>query len=106
VTTLYAVSNGIYWGEQSGAVRVKVGSTITTLPSTPGLVPTSISTDGFTAGADQIWTQCGSQSCRLQFVVTGGTWSTPIGADALGATVTTTGDVFWGNSAGVHRQIF
>jgi hypothetical protein len=106
VTTLYAVSNGIYWGEDSGAVRLKVGSTIRTLPSSPGWVPTSISTNGYTAGADQIWTQCRPQSCRLQFVVTGGTWWTSIGADALGATMTTTGNVFWGDSAGVHRQIF
>jgi hypothetical protein len=106
VTTLFAVSNGIYWGEDSGAVRLKVDSSITTLPSTPGLVPTSISTNGFTAGADQIWTQCGSQVCRMQFDVTGGIWSAATGSDALGATMTITGQAFWGDSAGVHRQIF
>src|SRR5437660_7301135 len=33
VTALHAVSNGVYWGERGGAVRLKVGSTITTLPS-------------------------------------------------------------------------
>src|SRR5439155_15757521 len=66
VTALYAVSNGVYWGEQGGAVRLKVGPTVTTLPSAPGLVPTSISTNGFTAGAAQAWTQCGGQTCKLQ----------------------------------------
>ena len=106
VTALHAVSNGVYWGEQSGAVRLKVGPTTTTLPSTPGLVPTSISTNGFTAGAAQAWTQCGSQSCRLQFAFPVLNSSMAIGADALGVTVTSSGNVFWGDAAGVHRQVF
>lgn len=106
VTALHAVSNGVYWGEQSGAVRLRVGSTTTTLPSTPGLVPTSISTNGFTAGAAQAWTQCGSQSCRLQFAFPVFNSSKAIGADALGVTVTSSGNVFWGDAAGVHRQVF
>jgi hypothetical protein len=29
-----------------------------------------------------------------------------IGADALGATVTSSGNVFWSDAAGVHRQVF
>jgi hypothetical protein len=106
VTALYTVSNGVYWGEQSGAVRLRVGSTTTTLPSTPGLVPTSISTNGFTAGAAQAWTQCGAQSCRLQFAFPSFNSSQAIGADALGVTVTSSGNVFWGDAAGVHRQVF
>ncbi|MBI3941420.1 MAG: hypothetical protein HY326_00275 [Chloroflexi bacterium] len=106
VTALHTVSNGVYWGEQSGAVRVKVGSTTTTLPSTPGLVPTSISTNGYTAGAAQAWTQCGSQTCRLQFAFPGWNASVAIGRDALGVTVTSAGNVFWGDAAGVHRQVF
>jgi hypothetical protein len=106
VTALHAVSNGVYWGEQSGAVRLKVGNAITTLPSTEGLVPTSISTNGFTAGAAQAWTQCGAQSCRLHFDFPVFRSSTAIGTDALGATVTSSGNVFWGDANGVHRQIF
>jgi hypothetical protein len=106
VTALYAVSNGIYWGEQSGAVRLKVGSTTTTLPSTSGLVPTSISTNGFTAGAGQAWTQCSSQSCQLDFDFPVSNFSMQIGADALGVTVTSSGNVFWGDANGVHRQVF
>jgi len=106
VTALHAVSNGVYWGEQSGAVKVKVGSTITTLPSTAGLVPTSISSNGFTAGAAQAWSQCGSSSCRLQFAFPSGNFSSAIGSDALGVSVTSAGNVFWGDAAGVHRQTF
>lgn len=105
VTALYAVSNGVYWGEESGAVRVKVGSTTTTLPSTMGLVPTSISTNGYTAGAAQAWTQCDSQSCQLYFDFPVSSWSMAIGADALGVTVTSSGNVFWGDATGVHRQV-
>ena len=106
VTALFAISNGVYWGERSGAIRLKVGSTITTLPSTMGLVPTSISTNGFTAGALQAWTQCAAQSCRIHFeyVVSGS--SMAIGADAFGVSVTSSGNVFWGDAAGVHRQTF
>jgi hypothetical protein len=106
VTALHAVSNGIYWGEQSGAIRVIVGSTITTLPSTVGLVPTSISTNGFTAGADLVCTQCGSQSCQLQCDFAATNFAMAIGADALGATITSSGAVFWGDAAGVHRHVF
>ena len=106
VTALHAVSNGVYWGEQGGAVRLKVGPTVTTLPSAPGLVPTSISTNGFTAGAAQAWTQCGGQTCKLQLAFPALNSLIPIGADALGVTVTSSGNVFWGDAAGVHRQTF
>jgi hypothetical protein len=104
VTSLYAVSNGIYWGEQGGAVRVRVGSTTTTLPSFPGFVPTSISTNGSTVGGSQAWTQCASASCQLFFPGTSS--SQAIAGEALGVTVTLSGNVFWGDAAGVHRQAF
>jgi len=106
VTALHAVSNGVYWGERTGAVRLKVGSTVTTLPSIAGLVPTSISTNGFTAGGAQAWTQCGSQTCKMQFAFPSTNFSTAIGAGAFGVTVTSSGNVFWGDAAGVHRQTF
>jgi hypothetical protein len=105
VTALHAVTNGVYWGEQSGAVKLKVGSTITTLPSSAGLPPTSISSNGFTAGGAQAWSQCGSSSCVLHFVLPGGNSSSSIGSDALGVSVTSAGNVFWGAAAGVHRQL-
>ena len=106
VTALHAVSNGVYWGEQSGAVRLIVGSTVTTLPSSAGLVPTSVSTSGFTAGADLVCTQCGSQSCQLQCDFASTNFAMAIGADALGATITSSGTAFWGDAAGVHRHVF
>jgi hypothetical protein len=104
VTALHAVSNGIYWGEEGGAIRRKVGATTTTLPSTAGLVPTSISTNGFTAGAAQAWTQCASQSCQLHFDFPVTSFSFEIGAGALGVTAISSGNVFWGDAAGVHRH--
>jgi hypothetical protein len=106
VTALHAVDDGVYWGEESGAVKVKVGPTITTLPSTPGLRPTSISTNGRTAGAAQAWSQCGGSSgCRLQFAYPVSNWSIAIGTRAHGVTVTSAGNVFWGDAAGLHRQV-
>jgi hypothetical protein len=106
VTALFTVANGVYWGENDGAVRLKVGSTTTTLQPSTGLVPTSIATNGYTAGGDLVWTECGSSSCRMQFRLTGGNWVTPIADDALGAAVTSSGNVFWGDAGGVHRQVF
>jgi hypothetical protein len=105
VTALHAVSNGVFWGEQSGAVRRKVGATTTTLQSS-GAVPTSISSSGPTAGGAQAWTQCGSQSCQLRFVFSIISTTRTIGADALGVTVTPSRRLFWGDAAGVHRQAF
>lgn len=105
VTALHVVSNGVYWGEQSGAVRLKVGSTLKTLPSTANLIPTSISSNGFTAGAMEVWTQCGAQLCRLHIQTpdTSGS-SLAIGADAIGVSVLSSGKIFWGDAAGVHRR--
>jgi hypothetical protein len=106
VTALFTVANGVYWGENDGAVRLKVGSTTTTLQSSTGLVPTSIATNGYTAGGALVWTECGSSSCRMHFRFPSGNWVTPIAEDALGAAVTSYGNVFWGDAGGVHRQVF
>jgi hypothetical protein len=106
VTALFAVSNGVYWGERSGAVRLKVGNQVTTLPSIAGLLPTSIGTNGFTAGAEQAWTQCAGSTCRMQFAFPVTNFTSSIGADAFGVTITSSGNVFWGDAAGVHRQTF
>ena len=106
VTALHAVSNGVYWGEQDGAVRRKVGSTVTTLRAS-GLLPTSISNNAATAGGAQAWTRCGNQTCELQFVFLFIQISQAIGSDALGVTMKpATRTVFWGDSAGVHRRAF
>src|SRR6185295_18299679 len=106
VTALHALSNGVFWGENNGAVRRKVGGTTTTLQSSSGLVPTSISSSGLTAGGAQAWTQCGSQSCQLGFIFSIINSTKTIGDDALGVTVTSSRRLFWGDAAGVHRQAF
>jgi hypothetical protein len=106
VTALHAVSNGVYWGEQNGAVRLKAGSTVTTLRAS-GPVPTSISNNQSTSGGAQAWTRCGNQSCELQFVFSIIQVNQAIGADAFGVTVKpATRTVFWGDAAGVHRRAF
>jgi hypothetical protein len=105
VTALHVVSNGVYWGERSGAVRLKVGPTIKTLQPPGNLIPTSISSNGFTAGAMEAFTLCGSQSCRLRIESPGNTGGgLPISGDALGVSVLSSGKIFWGDAAGVHRR--
>ena len=106
VTALYAVANGIYWGEQSGAGAAKDRFHDHDAAVDQCLVPTSIATNGYTACAEQVWTECGGQTCRMQFDFPSVSWSTAIGVNALGAAVTSSGNVFWGDSAGVHRQLF
>jgi hypothetical protein len=106
VTALHAVTNGVYWGEQDGAVRRKVGSTVTTLRAS-GSLPTSISNNVSTAGGVQAWTRCGNESCQLQVVFFFIQVSQAIGSGAFGVTVKpATRTVFWGDSAGVHRRTF
>jgi hypothetical protein len=107
VTALHSGPDGIYWGEQNGAVRRKNGAIITTLdPSGP--VPTSISTDAILA-PPRGWTECTSSTCQLRVDLLTGNGSTPINADALGLSVKTSGSnvlMFWGDAAGVHRKRF
>ena len=106
VTTLYAVSNGVYWGARDGVVRLTLDSgSTTTMPGT-GLLPTSIGTNGYTAGAAQLWTQCGNSSCTLQHAFPVTNWSTTIGANAFGAAVNSNGNGFYADSAGIHREVY
>ena len=107
VTTLHAVLSFIYWGEQSGAVRVKgSGPGIVTIQTIAGFVPTSISTSVRGGVFAQAWTLCSSQSCKLHFdIPTGEDSLTNIGADALGVAITDAGNLFWGDAAGVHRHV-
>lgn len=107
VTVLHAVLGFVYWGEQSGAIRVVTGgSTPSTLSSIAGLVPTSISTSVRGGVYAQAWTQCGSQSCRLHFDIASGESSIyAIDGDAFGVSVANSGHVFWGDATGLHRHI-
>jgi hypothetical protein len=107
VTVLHAVLDFVYWGEQNGAIRVvESGSAPVTIPSIPGLVPTSIATSVHGGVFAQAWTQCDSQSCQLHFdVPTGESSEYAISGDALGVSVASSGNVFWGDATGVHRHI-
>jgi len=107
VTALHSVLGFIYWGEQNGAIRVVTSGSPPQTISTISGVPTSISTSVHGAGVfAQAWTQCDSQSCRLHFDVPSGEDSLyTIGRNALGVSVASSGNVFWGDAAGVHRHI-
>ena len=102
VTALYADSSGVYWGEQGGAIRRKVGTVTTTLSPAAGFVPTSISLNG-SSGSARAWTQCASQSCQLSLDSGVNHFLLTIGADAFGVAVTSSGNAFWGDTVGVHR---
>lgn len=105
VTALHAVTNGIYWGENNGPVKRKVGATITTLQAS-GPLATSISSSGPTAGGAQAWTTCAGNTCTLRFVLSIFQVTRTIGGNAFGVHVTPSHTVFWGDAAGVHRQAF
>jgi len=113
VTALHAGFSGVYWGDRDGAVRVKrSGSPAHTLPGTAGVMATCIATNGVVTAngvqsdAQIAWTRCTSQSCQLvRFPISSGAVQ-PIGNDALGAHITSAGNVFWGDTAGVHRKPF
>ena len=104
VTALHAIYNGVYWGEENGKVKVKVGNSITTLASAPGFRSTSISTNESTNC--RVWSECGGSSgCRLQFRYSANNWFSAIGTGAHGVTITSENNVFWADAAGVHRQV-
>lgn len=103
VTTILPVSNGVYWGDRDGALKLKTGTTISTIKPRGGAMPTSIGTSGVTAGGDMFWTQCGG-GCQVSFRVIGGSWTSPAGDNALGAAMTTSGKALWGDANGLHRQ--
>jgi len=109
VTALHAVLGFIYWGEESGAIRVVAidDPNPETISTIAGFVPTSISTNVHGIGVfAQAWTQCDSQSCRLHFDIPSGEDSVyAIDGDALGVSVAASGNVFWGDATGVHRHI-
>jgi hypothetical protein len=106
VTTILPVANGIYWGDRNGAIQLKVGSTISTVQANTNLVPTSIGTNGDTAGGALVWTQCTSSTCQTGFDFPAGNWVSCVGNNALGAAMNSSGTVFWGDDYGVHRLNF
>ena len=108
VTALHAVLEFIYWGDDSGVIGVVLanGTAPETIATTGGLIPTSISTSTHGGVYAQAWTQCGSQSCQLHFDVPSGEDSLyAIGGNAIGVSIASSGNLFWGDDTGVHRHI-
>jgi len=103
VTSILPVANGTYWGDRSGAIQLKLGSTTYTIQSSTGMVPTSMATNGYTAGGALVWTQCASTSCQMRFDFPAGNWASGVANNAIGAAITSYGSVFWGDDLGVHR---
>lgn len=106
VTALHTVSNGVYWGDNDGAVKRKVGATTTTLQSTGPRLASSISSSGPSAGGLEAWTECGGSQCRLHVNLFFVKFTMPVANDALGVTVMPGRRVFWGDAAGIHRKTF
>jgi hypothetical protein len=101
VTTIMPADDGTYWGEQYGAVMFKRGQTVSVIERGNG-APTSMG--GRTSAGAVAWTVCAGSTCRLRLelpAVSG--ISMAVGPNALGADVTSFGDVFWGDEYGVHR---
>ncbi len=105
VITLHAVSNGVYWGDNNGAVKRKVGSGTTTLQSSGSRFASSISSSGPAAGGVEVWTECSGSQCRLHLKFSVFNVSLPVANNPFGVTVKGR-QVFWGDDAGVHRISF
>jgi hypothetical protein len=103
VTSILPVANGTYWGDRNGAIQLRLGSTTYTIQSNTGMVPTSMATNGYTAGGALVWTQCASTNCQMRFDFPAGNWVSAVANNALGAAMTSSGSVFWGDDLGVHR---
>ena len=106
VTALHAVSNGVYWGEQSGAVKLKVGSTITTLPPLPAFRPPRYRRTVSRRAARRRGVSAARRHVCSSSSSPGGPSRTPSAPMLSGCSSTSAGNVFWGDAAGVHRQVF
>jgi hypothetical protein len=106
VTTILPVANGTYWGDRNGAIQLRLGTTTHTIQGNTGLIPTSLETNGVTAGGALVWTQCASSTCQMRLDLPFGDITFPIGDNALGAFMNSSGHVFWGDDFGVHRLVF
>jgi hypothetical protein len=104
VVTLNATSTGIFWGENDGPVKKKIGSSTITVSGSPG-IPTSIWAQKFGFLTALAWTHFTGKGNPDRLFYRFFWWglSMPIGNDSLGVTITPSRKVFWGDSNGVHR---
>ena len=107
ITAILPVANGVYWGDRDGRIFLRTGSSTFTIQNT-GLVPGSMGTNGFTAGGALVWTQCASTTCQLRISLHFPVLNAviPISGNALGASMNSSGNVFWGDASGLHRFVF
>jgi hypothetical protein len=107
ITTILPVANGIYWGDRDGKIFLRTGSSTSTIQGN-GLIPGSMGTDTSTAGGALAWTLCASTTCQLRaslhFPVLNA--AIAISGNALGASMNSSGTVFWGDASGLHRFVF
>jgi hypothetical protein len=99
VTTILALSDGIYWGNRAGAIRVKTGQGIATIQPGPGSIPSSIGTNSATTGGPLIWTQ----GDEVVYNLPGRQGSFAAADRAHGASMNSAGLAFWGDANGIHR---
>jgi len=105
VTTILPVANGAYWGDRLGAIQLRstASPAVVTVQANTGLVPTSMATNGYTAGGALIWTQCASSTCHVRLEFQAFSAEFPVANHALGASMNSVGNYFWGDDYGVHR---
>jgi hypothetical protein len=99
VTTILPLSDGIYWGNRAGAIRVKTGPAISDIQPGPGPMPSSIGTNSATTGGPLIWTQ----DDVMVYDLPRGQGSFAVADSAHGASMNSGGIAFWGDANGVHR---
>lgn len=99
ITTLNVANNTIYWGEDNGKVRKKVGASITVVLGSGTGVPTSVNAEGTKIA----WTYCSGGACTLK---RSNLTTLAIKPNAHAVFVTPANRLFWGDRAGVHKRAF
>ena len=106
VVALHSVLEFVYWGQEDGTIRVVTGGSQEVIASNPGYLATSITTSTRGGVYAQAWTLCNNVSCLLHFDVPSGEDSLyTIGSNALGVAIAPSGNVFWGDSGGIHQHV-
>ena len=105
VTAIFPRVDGVYWGDQSGVLRLRVQQGgLVSIINAPAAVTGAVTSIGLAPGA-LVWSRAGGSAAFIVFNVSVNHWFQPAGSDPLGIAVTTQGaeHVFWGDSQGVHR---
>ncbi|WP_378029718.1 hypothetical protein [Actinoplanes sp. GCM10030250] len=103
VTAILPVANGTYWGERNGSIKLRTGSVTHTIQGSQSGIPSAMTTNGHTAGGALAWMQSTSSGCEMRLKLHLSDITVPVSDNALGTTMTSSGNVFWGDDSGVHR---